>query len=434
MSQRGGVWSPYIWVALGIAVTSGFGLGGALFAALASGVPAGVWWLALAQAHGHSQLFGYVGLLVLGTLLHFLPRLRGAPLWHPRAAMVALGCYTAGLAVRVIAQPGVALRATPAIIWRAALLLSGWLELCGGAVALVLLLVTVRRGPALATRPGFREVAPFLAVAALAFTGALLVNTGGTFIAATTAGGLVPAWPDYWTARLFLDAALVPIAVAMSSRLFALYFRAPLPRMRPLRAGLVLLLAGLAAGSPGLPPPWPALGALSRGVALLVVLWGTAIFAQRRPLPRGQPLPRDAVWYHALAASGWLAVTAFVLLAGALRAMGAPGPAVPASLETHLLGAGYLTLLILGIGAKLLPGFAGRPLRSQALVWFTLVAGNLAALLRAGPLVLPAVLPAPGRDLLLALAGLSGAAALAAFGWNLSGPVPRARARSPGVR
>src|SRR5579883_1090999 len=40
----------------------------------------GSWWLALAQAHGNLQLFGWAGLFVIGVSLHFLPRLRGAAL------------------------------------------------------------------------------------------------------------------------------------------------------------------------------------------------------------------------------------------------------------------------------------------------------------------------------------------------------------------
>jgi hypothetical protein len=44
-----------------------------------------------------------------------------------------------------------------------------------------------------------------------------------------------------------------------------------------------------------------------------------------------------------------------------------------------------------GEGAKLLPGFAHRPLRSEALVWATLL-GNAAALLRVGPQLLTGLL------------------------------------------
>ena len=48
------VWRPFVRASLAVAVVGGFGLGGALFAALAFGWPLGPWWPAAAQAHGHA--------------------------------------------------------------------------------------------------------------------------------------------------------------------------------------------------------------------------------------------------------------------------------------------------------------------------------------------------------------------------------------------
>ena len=67
----------------------------------------------------------------------------------------------AGLLLRIIAQPlvSVSLGAT----WRAALVLSGGLQLIGLTTAIVILAQTVRG--ASATRGGFRQVLPFVACA-----------------------------------------------------------------------------------------------------------------------------------------------------------------------------------------------------------------------------------------------------------------------------
>jgi uncharacterized protein involved in response to NO len=87
--------------------------------------------------------------------------------------------------------------------------------------------------------------------------------------------------------------------------------------------------------------------------------------------------------------------------------------------DRHLLGAGFVTLLILGEGAKLLPGFAAQPLRSEQLVWLTLLLGNTAAVLRVGPLLLPGLLGGPPAELALALSGLAGVLSIAIFALNL---------------
>src|SRR4051794_23047146 len=99
------VWSPFVRAALGLAISAGFGLGGLLFATSALHLPGGTWWAAAAQAHGHLQLFGWVGLPVCGIGWHFLPRLRGAPHADRGHAALALGLLATGLLGRALAQP-----------------------------------------------------------------------------------------------------------------------------------------------------------------------------------------------------------------------------------------------------------------------------------------------------------------------------------------
>src|SRR4051812_12708611 len=103
--DSGAIWSPYMRVALGVATSGGFGLGALLFAASALHLPGGAWWPAAAQAHGHAQLFGWVGLPICGIGWHFLPRLRGAAHPDPRRAALALGLLATGLLGRLLAQP-----------------------------------------------------------------------------------------------------------------------------------------------------------------------------------------------------------------------------------------------------------------------------------------------------------------------------------------
>lgn len=97
----------------------------------------------------------------------------------------------------------------------------------------------------------------------------------------------------------------------------------------------------------------------------------------------------------------------------------------------HLGGAGFVTMLILGEGAKLLPGFAGRPLRSDRLVWATLALGNLAAALRTAPLLLPPLFADDSAAVALAASGLAGLLAVALFALNLAGPHRATTRRDP---
>src|SRR3989442_15843989 len=71
--------APLLGAALLLGTGGGFVLATVLTLTLALHLSVGPWWAAMAQAHGHLQLYGWAGLFVLGEAFHFLPRLRGAP-------------------------------------------------------------------------------------------------------------------------------------------------------------------------------------------------------------------------------------------------------------------------------------------------------------------------------------------------------------------
>ncbi|MGN6696881.1 MAG: hypothetical protein ACTHMR_01875, partial [Thermomicrobiales bacterium] len=87
----------------------------------------------------------------------------------------------------------------------------------------------------------------------------------------------------------------------------------------------------------------------------------------------------------------------------------------------HALGTGFVTILIVGVGAHLLPGFTRRPLRSQAFLWATAVLGNAAAICRVAPVVFTATLPDTFATTLAALSGALGVATVAVFAYNVTG-------------
>jgi uncharacterized protein involved in response to NO len=428
------IWPPFVWTAVGLALTAGFGLGGMLFAAPVLGLPVGAWWSAAAQVHAHVQLFGWAGLMVLGVAFHFLPRLRGRPLAHREWAPAVLWLLAGGLLLRTVAQPLLGLADT--LVWRVALVLSGALELAGLTTAVGILVQTFRGAPHVRDRGGLWQVVPFVAVAFGACWLALTANLVGTG-AAGTAGGLVPRWAVAVHNLLGFYGFLVPISVGMGARLFPLHFGARLPGLALLRAGLATLLVGLGlrvvgdvAGIPGA----SAIGLAAVAAALVLFVAGSRVFAPRRAIPGGRrPWYAEPAQWLGLSAFAWLALDALLLAVAALALLVPSLGPVALDAEWHILGAGFVTLLILGEGANLLPGFAGRPLRSEGLVWATLVLGNLAALLRVGPVLLPALFAdslGPGT---LAGSGLAGLLAVALFAYNVAGAAPRDGPRTSGV-
>jgi uncharacterized protein involved in response to NO len=450
----------FVWAAIVTALTGGFGLATVMLAGLLLGLPAGGWWGAAAQAHGFAQLAGWAGLMVLGVGLHFLPRLRGAPLAHPDRRHAALWLLVAGLALRLLGQPLAAAlpaAAQPPARWLG-LGLGGLLMLAGAGTALSMLLATCRAGPPLAERPALRQVLPLLAAGFGAFLFALALNAALGLLAAAAGTPLLPAPGAGLVAEALLLGFLVPVSLAVSTRFFPLYLGLRPAPPAGLRAALGLLLAGLALRALAivLPGARPA-GDLLAGGGLLAGLWSVGQYAPRqieiasanrpewlptglfRPQPpppgraRPQPPAQRAARLLLRCAYGWLAVAALLALAAAA------GWAPPADLERHALGAGFLTLLILGMGTLLLPGFLGGK-APDAPVVASLVLGNLAAALRVLPglaaWLAPGLLPGALPAALLGLAGLLGLGAAGSFalmvrGAGLSAPIARDRRDEP---
>ena len=422
------IWVPYMRLAVGLALSAGFGFGGFLFAAGALGLPIGAWWAATAQAHGHIQLFGWVGLPVCGIGWHFLPRLRGAPHADPHRAMLALGLLALGQLGRVLAQPALAAGIATAATWRLMLLGSGALELAGATIVLAAVARLPRQGPALAMREGFRAIWP-LVLTAFSFCWLVLaLNLAGLVELGLSGATLVAAPLDRATIDLTLYGFLLPMAVAMSARLSPLYFRTPPVDPRALRAGLALTGTGLAlrlGGDSGHHVTVAGFGRLLQAGGLVLFVLALGIFARRRPSPRAvRRLATDPAHLHTLTAYAWFLLgTALVGWQG--LALLAPGLPAPPDGERHAFGAGYLTLLILGIGVRLLPGFARRPLRHEGYCWATLVLANGAALLRVGLPLLTTGALAPLASVALAVSGLCGMAAVGLFAFNLAGNTRR---------
>lgn len=111
--------APLLGAALLLGAGAGFALATVLTLTPLLRVAIGPWWLATAQAHGHLQLYGWAGLFVLGVALHFLPRLRGAPLAAPWLVPWILGAQVIGLLLRAFSQPlAVATGAGTLSAWR----------------------------------------------------------------------------------------------------------------------------------------------------------------------------------------------------------------------------------------------------------------------------------------------------------------------------
>ena len=447
------VHEPFVFAALAIALSAGFGYATIIVAALAFQWNLGVWWIAMVQAHGHAQLFGWAGLFVLGVGLYFLPRLRGTTLAHAGLAPWALALLVAGIALRSICQPLLAIAEASmpqdspyAALGRSGYALSGVFELIGIVLILSMLAASFRRARPLTPSAPIIPVRPYLVTAFVCLGAATTLNAALSIHTALLNEFIFPAGLDDALNHLMIYGFILPIALVLSVRNLPLFMRLAFPPNRVLLPILLSYVAGLLLRlAPKLERVFvfdaarlAGLGAILEGSALLVFIWQldvvlrrkTPWIASRTPPPPGYVETRKPTRPNypdygefgrfevlVISAYAWLAFASIVaVIEGAAALLGNPALLNP-DLERHAITVGFITLLIFGMAVRMLPGFSGKSrVASTRLVLATFWLGNLAALCRVLPLFARNV---PGADIALGISGAIGWAAVACLAVNL---------------
>lgn len=388
-------WRLFAGSAVLTSMLFGFAVGTWLFVAPLLGVSPER-QLELVRLHGHVQLYGFAIALTIGVAYWFLPRLWGMPhttMMHPLRSWVLL---FGGMAIRTL---GVFLGQYELV------LLGAITESVGGASVAIDFARLVAQRPASGKE---RDPAVLLAIGLTAVAlplglGADTLGIAGASSVGTQLGVLLGFY-----------GVVVPVALAMSGRLFPLYFRTRIPNRGGLAGTILLNLVGLVLRCFGVVighGESVRLGGAVQGLGILGAIVALRLLEPRRALTGvTRVLWHDPTAWMATIAYGWFAVAAIWLIG---TAVAESGRAV--TLEWHLIGVGYLLTLIFAVGSHLLPGFAGQRSRAPRAGWLLLVVALGMTSLR-----LLAALTSGGLSSVAgSLAGLFGMGAMAVFAWHV---------------
>jgi uncharacterized protein involved in response to NO len=302
------------------------------------------------QAHGHAQLFGWVGSFILGISLYVLPKFRGRPLKRFGAVWLIWELWTAGVGWRWWVGIG-------AREWRVGLAASAILEFTAYALAQWVL---VFRSGGEKKKP--QDLGSWLGICGFGSLGvALVLNLGLCIFLALD--GASPAFPLLWD-RTFLIVALwgfaVVVAWGYSSRFVTIFLGLQAPDHR-VAGRLILGVAALV------------ILALARQFLLAdllaLALTGIVIWTLRIFHPPARPAKLAGVYWHYPAfirlGYAWLAIGAGLGVAADLapRAVGLVGA------SRHAITVGFIATFIFAIGPRILPSFLnGRELYSTRMM------------------------------------------------------------------
>lgn len=363
------------------------------------------------NAHGHAQIFGWVGLFIMGFAYQAFPRMWHTELWRPRLAPPVFLLMLAGLIARTL---GLTLAGT----WNGAVVAA-----TAGGIAELLAITLFATQIAITLRNSGARMEPYIAfvLAALAW-----------FVVQAAAS----AW--YTTATMLAenrDALLWLIAT----------YQSPLRDLQIhglalfMILGVSLRLVPALYGVPATPPrqAWTALGLLLAAVigevALFVAYRWTSVFGFAAallvpwlllaagvllvvsPWRLWRPLPlADRTGKFIRAAYAWLGVSlAMQLLFPAYRWLsGLDFSHAYHGAVRHAITVGFITLMIMGVAARVVPTLRGIDPRRLPALWGPFLLVNTGCTLRVVLQVLT-----DWNPVFFAVVGVSGVLEVAGLAW-----------------
>lgn len=332
------------------------------------------------QAHGHAQIFGWIGTFIIGIGFYSLSKMGAMPSFAVPWGWTAWVLWTTGVAMRWVAG-------VETWHWRRLVPLSAELELAG----FLIFFITLSR-----PKRAVASIAPILSQAPKTHRQPwLLVVLGATFgflaslvwnlvlalqMAHTAAQPAIPHAPDQKLLLLLVWAFLVPTVWGFNARWLPVFAGISQPNARLLLGGYLTSVAGILVWLAG----WPTVGTALLTLASLAVLNGLHILDRPKAKAKVLGVHRSFPTFVRLPYA-WL-LLGCALTMWALRS-DLHGGIWGAS--RHAITVGFLAMMVFAIGPRILPAFCGnRVLFSPRLMFAALALLNVGCFLRVGAEIL----------------------------------------------
>ena len=410
----------FIWWALGIAIFGGFMLGAhiAMQLGFGMGLPKALdVWI---QVHGHLQLIGWAGLFIIGVSLHFLPRRVGVPIENKNTLKIILYLTAVGLITRAnfeFWQPYIG-NELAKNIFKYIANLGNIAEFLGINLYTAVLVKIFLRAPGHRIR-SLNILSPFIVAFIVGWIIYSLVQVSATFLQRYE----WIVW-NSWSIDLFMNLTLFSISFIFSIFNFPSYILLRLPPASIKYVGYFFFVATILYAIFSLPSKTRTfqvsqdLLGLLIDIAIVLFLFLTGI-VQRIFIPK-RALTKSPVWglvkneskelitskrpregysdygefgrFELLIYSAYLWLI-FGLFLDVIRRSGSLlGLSVYYGIDPirHSYFAGFISLLIMGMAQRMLPGFMRKSkIANSKIVLLTFVFGNIAVLFRVAPMLVP---------------------------------------------
>jgi uncharacterized protein involved in response to NO len=304
------------------------------------------------QAHGHAQIFGWIGSFILGMGFYSIPRATHAGRFAVSRGWWCWGLWTLGVSLRWASG-------LPAVPWRVTLPLGSMLELT--AFAIFLFTVSGHKP----TTPG-KKLDQWIYVVMAGTVGfAVLLISNLIFAVSLAISGHSAAIPPITNSRMLTLATwgfLVPFIWGFSARWLPVFLGLAQVNARWLTAAVLLNTLGVLLHALG----WTE---ASMGILLLGTAWAVAslhLFVRPERAAKTLGVHKSFPVFVRMA-YGWLVIAAVISVAAAFvdHHHGWWGAG------RHALTVGFVSTMVFAIGQRVLPAFAGMKLLFSTRLMFT---------------------------------------------------------------
>lgn len=347
------------------------------------------------NAHGHAQIFGWVGLFVMGFAYQAFPRMKHTRLWRPDLANMSFYLMVFGVFGRAVGEP---LFDQP--MFRELAIAAGLAEIAAITIFIGVLLKTFRlSGKSLERHDAYIFAAlGFFFLQAVGDLGLLYATT-----AATDRTELLRIISTYQAPLrdLQIHGFAMLMILGVGIRMFPALFGMAKPGRKLVTRSLVILVAAVCCeaaffvlmrrtGNHAWAGPMYGAMVLLAGTSILLTLrWG--LLAQPTESDRSTKFVRVAVaWLHT---SMILLILAPLYMRFTLPSAGTHSASGREALAMgfshayygsvrHAITVGFISLMILGMAAKVVPTLNGVDVRRLRALWLPFVLINAGCLMR----------------------------------------------------
>jgi len=317
------------------------------------------------QAHGHAQIFGWIGTFILGIGFYSIPKLRRMNSFALRTAWVCWVLWTLGVSLRWMtgAYPW---------HWRIVLPVSGALEL----IAFLLFFYSVSgHRPQESGKRGLEHWVFVVIAETLGLLLTLLVNFGASlFLAYRGSSPDLPAQFDQRFLVLQTWGFLVPFVWGFSAKWLPVFLGLRPVRGRVLLVAVAVNSAGVMAAMMG----WMRAAVLLLLGGILVAVWALRFLERTQQPAKVKGVHASFPVFVRLAYSWAIVAAALGIWASSVESSHGIWGA-----SRHALTVGFLATMVFSVGQRILPAFSGMHLLfSTKLMFLSLLLLGIGCLLR----------------------------------------------------